>query len=37
MAEKSGEEAVLKEMGEMMEAHFSKEEVRELLNSTTDS
>ena len=33
MAEKSGEEAVLKEMAEMLAAHFSKEEVREFLNS----
>jgi tetratricopeptide (TPR) repeat protein len=37
LAEESGDEGVLKEMEKMLAAHFSKEEVREFLNSTPDS
>lgn len=37
LAEESGDEGVLKEMAEMLAPHFSKEELREFLNSPPDS
>jgi hypothetical protein len=37
LAEESGDEGVLKEMAEMLMAHFSEEELSELLNSKPDS
>lgn len=37
LAEESGDEGVLKEMTEMLEAHFSKEELRELMDLKPDS
>ena len=37
LAKASGDEVVLKEMAEMLAAHFSKEEISEFLNSTPES
>lgn len=37
LAEESGDEGVLKEMEEMLAAHFSEEELKEILNSAPDS
>jgi tetraacyldisaccharide-1-P 4'-kinase len=37
LAEKSGDEGVITEMAEMLATHSSKEELKELLNSTPDS
>jgi len=37
LAEETGDEGVLKEMAEMLAAHFSKEELKKFLNSPNDS